>query len=345
MDTEGGNMTKMNFSHTTVIATKAIASMGMTLGVISIILNVIFLIGMRLTQERSSSYFRFMWNLSISDILAACSFLSIQIWPNGFFAPINQYSDFILVHVLPYVFRSWPWVFFTSHVLTLTELTVSQYLAVCKPWRYSLIVTGPKVTGMLLIAWALSSLQVFIPLLVVVLLYSVIDRSSAMEALYAISSVEIQIWMAAFILCNLISLTLDICIYRKLRSLKRKRRLSYVGADSLNIRNKHEAFVTVVTLLIASLLCRLPFPLTGLVSFSLRSPVLDAGIVCLLYLNFVVDPIIYLTRLREVRNVYSSLWRSCPLTKHTAQNNDVVSRAEAHNLLTDLPCNNSTAFL
>ena len=309
-------------------AAEVLSTMGMTLGILSIILNVVFLIGLQFQKEKASAYNRFVKTLSVADIMASFSFLLIQKWPRGFFAYISKDETFILAHVIPYVFRSWPWMFFTCYMMTLTCLTVNQYVAVCKPWRYSELVTGRRVTTSLVIVWGLSSLQILVPMTVIMILYSVRDKTAAMAALYTISKIEIQIWMAIFMFSNILNIALDVIIYKKIRQLKMKRRFNQMNksAESLNIRTKQEAFHTVALLLIASLFCRLPFPLAGLISLNLSSAVLNAGIVFLLYLNFFVDPIIYLTRMREVRRFYRghlrTIVRFISCGKKISQDND-----------------------
>ena len=304
----GGNSVTADYKAAHVLGT-----VGITLGVISIVLNIIFIIGLHFQQEKTSAYNRLMKNLAVADVMAAVSFLIIQMWPHGFFAHIGSHNAFILVQVLPYVFRSWPWMFFTTYMLTLTCLTINQYVAVCRPWRYSELVTTPRITVLLVIVWSLSSLQILIPRAVILVLYFSHNQTAAMDALYTISAIEIQVWMAIFIFSNVLNIVVNTRVYRKIHQLKLKRRRSHTmkSAESTNIRTKQEAFITVALLLVASLFCRLPFPLTGLISINLNSPTLNASIVFLLYLNFFVDPIIYLTRMREVKRFYSRQLRFC----------------------------------
>lgn len=303
----------VSYSHQEDEIAKILGNIGITLGAVSIILNIIFIIGLHFQHEKTSAYNRLMKNLSVADVMAAISFLIIQMWPHGFFAHIGLRNDFILVQVLPYVFRSWPWMFFTTYMLTLTCLTVNQYVAVCKPWRYSELVTERRVTALIVIVWSLSSLQIIVPLIVILVLYFSHTQTAAMKALYFISKIEIQVWMAIFVFSNCLNIIVNIRIYKKIHQLKLKRRRNHTmkSAESTNIRSKQDAFVTVAILLMASLFCRLPFPLTGLISINLNSPTLNASIVFLLYLNFFVDPIIYLTRMREVKRFYQNHVRHC----------------------------------
>ena len=310
MEEEPSNYSTPSVDYT---AANVLGTVGTTLGAVSIVLNIIFIIGLHFQQEKTSAYNRLMKYLAIADVMAAVSFLIIQNWPHGFFAHIGDQNAFILVQVLPYVFRSFPWMFFTTYMLTLSCLTINQYVAVCRPWRYSELVTNPRITLLLVIVWCLSSLQILIPLTVILVLYFSHTQTAAMKALYTISAIEIQVWMAIFIFSNIVNILVNMRIYRKIHQLKLKRRRSHTmkSAESTNIRTKQEAFVTVALLLVASLFCRLPFPLTGLISINLDSPTLNASIVFLLYLNFFVDPIIYLTRMREVKRFYSRQFAVC----------------------------------
>ena len=105
----------------------------------------------------------------------------------------------------------------------------------------------------------------------------------------------------------------NLFIYRKIRHLKLKRRMnrSVSNMESVNIRMKQATFITVTLLLLASIFCRLPFPLTSIVELMFShnmdqetSRLLNAIVILMLYLNFFADPIIYLFRLREVRRSY-----------------------------------------
>ena len=314
-DVMESNMTSQNTSSTSTEETieYVINSIGIALGVASIVLNLIFIFGMRYLRDKPTAYHRFLKNLSFADAMASFSFLWITNCPKGFFSHIQGSQGFILVRVLPYVFRSLPWMFFTGYLLTLSCLTLNQYVAVCKPWRYSELVTNQRVTISLVIVWSLSLLQILIPVTILLILYSLTDKKAAMAALYFVSRIEIQIWMAIFALSVIANIVLDVIIYNKIRQLKLKRRYSSMSnnPESCNIRMKQEAFVTVALLLIASVFCRLPFPLVGIIGINVQTRILNAGIVMLLYLNFFVDPIIYVLRMKEVRKTYRRLIGKC----------------------------------
>ena len=305
------NMT--NVSELQLLIEEIISYLGMTLGALSIVLNIGFLLIMHFLKDKSTAYHRFMKNLSFADIMAASSFLLITTWPKWFFAYIEDNRGFILVQVLPYVFRSLPWMFFTGYLLTLSCLTINQYVAVCRPWRYSELVTPHMVTISLVIIWSLSLLQILIPLAILLILYGLEDKDAAMNALYSISKIEIQVWMVIFAASAIMNIVVDFIIYRKIRQLKLKRRYSPASnnPESLNIRMKHEAFVTVSLLVVASTFCRLPFPLAGLIGINVQERILNAGIVMLLYLNFFVDPIIYIGRMKDVRKTCRRMFSNC----------------------------------
>ncbi len=308
-----------------------ITKSGVVLGILSIILNAIFLLLVHYLKEKSSAYHRFMKNLSFADIMASFSFLLITNWPKGFFGHIHGARGFILMEVLPYAFRSLPWLFFTVYLLTLSILTVNQYIAVCKPWRYSELITPRMVTMSMILIWSLSSLQILIPMAILMILYGISDKHAAMRALYAISRIEIQIWMSIFAVSVIINIIIDVIIYKKIRQLKLKRRYNPISnnPESLNIRMKHEAFVTVSLLVVASIFCRLPFPLTGIISINVQARILNAGIVMLLYLNFFVDPIIYVLRMRDLRQTFKRMltsWRACCCGKSNYFNRSLSMR-------------------
>ena len=302
-----------------------ISTTGCFLGVFSIGLNILFLIAMHLLKDKFTAYHRYLQNLAVSDLLASCAFLILQNWPtdelNGL---IRHLDNAILLEGLPYVIRSLPWMFFTSYLLTLSCLTMNQYVAVCRPWKYAKWVTPKNICISLVFVWSLSSLQLLVPFTILFVLYFVGDPSLTGQTLYSVSTIEMQVWMGVFILSTISNISANLFIYRKIRHLKLKRGLnnSSTNMDSVNIRMKQATFITVTLLLLASVFCRLPFPFVSIVELSgangmgtETAQLLGAIVVLLLYLNFFVDPIIYLFRLREVRKSYKQFfmrhWPCC----------------------------------
>ena len=315
-----GTSSTMPYEYDPPPAVFVISTIGITFGVLSILLNLIFLCATRFLNQKSTAYNRFMVNLSVSDVMSSLTFLLIHNWPEGPFASIDTSHAFSLVQALPYVFRSTPWMFLTSYLLTLTCLTSNQYVAVCKPWRYSELVTRKMVTVSLVVIWLLSSLQVLVPLVVLITLSCLHDRLEAAHRLALVSMVEMQVWMAFFAVSTIFNIALNIIVYRKIRKLKLKRRCAHMSNPEItNIKMKQNAFVTVSLLLIVCLFCRLPFPLIGIVGISFvtnRSNldvyvVLNASIILLLYLNCFLDPIIYMIRSKELRKGYKILKSNC----------------------------------
>lgn len=291
---------------------------GNVFGILSILLNFGFLVAVRSIRS-PLPYNSLLQNLSIADILASVTFLITQNWPQGPFASIDPGDDLFLTEGLPYVFRSTPWMFFTAYVLTLTCLTVNHYVAVCRPWKYSQIAECNLICKSLTTVWLLSSLQIVIPATILGFLCMLQDRHKAMDALYRVSSIEIQAWMTLFALSTFVNVILDMLVYKKIKLLKFKRRHTmYTSQENRNIQSKHEAFVTVSLLILASIFCRLPFPLIGILWFNLStvlSPhglsVVNALAVLLLYINFFVDPLIYALRMKEVRKYCVRLAFQC----------------------------------
>ena len=286
---------------------------GITIGVLSILLNILFLLAMRYLKDQTAAYHHFMRNLSLADVLASCSFLLITSWPQMAQATMSTEPNLRLIRILSYVLRSLPWVFFTAYLLTLTCLTMNQFLAVCRPWKYSSLVTPRMVTVSLVIIWLLAAFQMLIPLVISITLYGHTNNEVFNAKLAIISNVEMQVWMSLFAMSLIFNILLNIIIYQKIRQLKLKRRHSHSpgNPESMNIRMKQEVFLTVVLLLITSIFCRLPFPLVGIFGMNFPSRLIDAGIILLLYLNFFVDPIIYFMRMKEVRKTYRLMFSSC----------------------------------
>lgn len=282
------------------------------LGVCCIVVNISFLIVMRFSKECAAPFHKFIKNLSLSDILASFTFLLTQNWPQGPFSFINPSDDFWSKDLLPYIFRSTPWMFFTSYFLTITCLSVNQYIAVCKPWKYSKLAASNVIMAALCCVWVFSTLQVLVPSLVLLILGLAVDKSVAVEKLYLISTIEMEIWMVIFLVTTFISIILNSLIYQKIRQLKWKRRLSMTSQESANIRMKQEAFLTISLLLVSAVLLRMPFPIVSIITLEMETNSLDVKasiiinslLLLLLFINFFTDTIIYTIRVKEARRMY-----------------------------------------
>ena len=88
----------------------------------------------------------------------------------------------------------------------------------------------------------------------------------------------------------------------------------FVQSGRGNTKAKNEAFITILCLSVASICCRLPLPLVGMVlitfierrfGFTVMSWTLVI-VVFLLYLNFLVDPVIYMLRMPDIRRILKS---------------------------------------
>ena len=288
---------------------------GNVLGITSVVLNIAFLFAVRFIKDRRTTYFRLIQNLAVADDLAAFTFLITQNWPHGPFAYIDPEEHFVLAHGLSYVFRGLPWMFFTAYLLTLSSLTLNQYIAVCMPWRFNEI-TQRKVTVVITIIWALSSLQLLIPLFIVIHLHNISNPRDAMVTLFHVSKVELHFWMAFFGVVIFFNIALDLIVYVRFQELKLKRQ--HGSMYPVNIQQKQQAFITLSLLLVASIFCRLPFPVVGIVGlnmdYSMGATAVEltqAVVVFLLYVNFLADPVICLVRTHEVRRTYRSLYALC----------------------------------
>ena len=352
------------------------------IGLGAIILNVIFLHCICCIKDSGSIYNRFIQNLSVCDILGSITFIVTQNWPEGPFGYIeqNKHIQRIWVQGLPYVFRSIPWMLFTAYMLTLNCLSISQYLATCKPHVFMRLQTRGNIVGRVLgVVYPVSMLHIIVPLIVLAGL-STLPTQQAFRTLVKISRVEMTIWMLVYITSTCLSIALNTCIYCSLRhrqnsaagstqqqvkrqEVKRpevtyvpasvqevttaegdvmtqipeeeerivKRKQTTVAAaaaasartEGANTAAKHAACVTMWCLCAASIAFRLPLPLIGMMLIAyiehnfgvIASSWVLAVVLLLLYLVFLVDPVIYLVRMPEVRSILwkrmKNLYRRC----------------------------------
>jgi hypothetical protein len=297
------------------------------LGVLAVILNIVFLVCMKWIPNSSSCYNCFIKNLAVCDIFGSLLFLVTQNWPEGPFALIMSEKGHTSVWLSgsPYIFRSIPWMFFTAYMLTLNCLTVSQYLASCKPHVYMHVQKHRNVTAVLGAVWLLASLQIIVPCCVLASLSS-LPIQQAFLHLIVISKIEMVVWMVVYTLSTMLSILLNILVYFELKRLKNQRTRRASSShdtrtpstptarqgsrrDGANSRAKNEAFITVFYLSVASIVCRLPLPLVGMLLITIIENVYGytvmswslVSVVFLLYLVFVVDPVIYLLRMPDIR--------------------------------------------
>jgi ABC-type maltose transport system permease subunit len=184
-----------------------IITTGYIIGFVSVLLNGIYLIIHYFTKDKTLAYYHLIRSLVIADIFASVTFFLTQVWPHGPFAHINPQEHFALAHGLSYMFRGTPWLFFTAYLLTLSCLTVNQYIAVCKPWCYSELAIPCRVYCCLAFIWLLSSMQLLIPLFIILSLLNIEDKKEAMGLLYQVAKVEMHLWMTLFIIaiiCNIV---------------------------------------------------------------------------------------------------------------------------------------------
>ncbi len=134
-------------------------------------------------------------------------------------------SDYTFLRTLPYVIRSVPWMFFTAYLLTLTCLTVNQYLAVCRPWAYATLARDRRVTISMIVVWMISSLHVTIPLGIIIGLSVVpYGNKDPMPVLHKLATVEILVWMIIFAFAIFFNIFTTLVIYRKLCRLQLRSR-------------------------------------------------------------------------------------------------------------------------
>ena len=273
-----------------------------SLGVLSVFVNSKSLLAMFFLRDKRSAYLRFLRNLNLTDLLASLTFLVIQ---NAHIS-----ADTPTLVSVSYVLRSLPWMFLTAYMLTLLSLAVNQYVAVCRPWHYSRVVTDSFVSASIGGIWLASTLQVIVPLCIV-LAVRLQAHADAGAVVARVAVLEMQAWMLLFTLVILANVFLNIRVYQQIRILRK--RLAH-RKDSDNIRAKHKAFLTMTYLLLTGVFFWFPFPLVGLLGVSISSirdpvtwKVLNAAISVLLYVNCLVDPLIFILRVNEIRSAYKNM--------------------------------------
>ncbi len=307
---------RMKYIHSVV---NTMRTLGGVIGITAVLLNLVFLCALSNIKKKDRPHQRFIKSLSISDIFGAISFIAIMNLPHGYLGVIAVH-DSTLVRALPYVIRSAPWMFYTAYLLTLSCLTMNQYFAVCKPWNYMSLARYKRVNISLIFIWFVSSLHVTIPLVIILGIYIVSKgKGDAMPVLHRLAGVEILMWMLIFTGAIVFNICTTLVIYKKLCNLQLRSR-TVCNSRLINvpptIKKKQEAFVTLFLLLLASIFCRLPFPIIGIIGYSAASKIdygtweiINRTLAFLLYVNFLVDPVIYFVRIKDVRRGLERWWR------------------------------------
>ncbi len=136
-----------------------------------------------------------------------------------------------------------------------------------------------RVNVTLLLIWFVSSLHTLIPVIVIITVAIMSQGTQdAMPVLHKLAGVEILIWMFIFCLAIIFNICTTLAIYKKLCNLQLRSRTvcnSRLINVSPTIKKKQEAFVTLFLLLLASLFCRLPFPIIGIVGFTSAAKVIS----------------------------------------------------------------------
>ena len=298
-----------------------ISYMGNGIGVFAVLLNIVFTLCMAQIPNPKCASNRFIKNLSICDIFGTFTFLLTQNWPKGPFAQItSEYeATHLWIHGSPYIFRSVPWMFFTAYLLTINCLTISQYLASCKPHIYASFHRYKTVTVALVLVWCIASLQVLGPIIILACLTSY-PVQLAFYHLVFVAKAEMVSWLIVYTLSTLCSILLNVLVYfelRRHRKTSRETNSSFrdrsIGA---NTRAKNKAFITSICLCVASV-SRIPLILVSMLLITFVEDYFGYNVMCwvlavnvmLLYLVFVIDPIIYVVRMRHVRTVLKSALR------------------------------------
>ena len=288
-------------------------------GLLSILFNIVFVLALRFVEDKSSAHYHYIHSLAMADIFAALTFLITSHWPHLSFKLIDPRKYFVLGHSFSYVFRSIPWLFFTAYMLTLCCLTLNQYIAVCKPWRYSQLLTPKTIKITLAIVWCISSLQLFIPIAMVSVLQALEkDKKVVVGTLFKLSYWELHAWMSIYVISLLINIVLETLAYLKLKDLKMRRHRSNTNMGQLSLQIMHQSFVTLSLLLCASIFCRLPFPIMSIVGLNIEVScgmsaveLIDSCIVFLLYSNFLIDPVILVSRTTDVKTMFRMFFTVC----------------------------------
>ncbi len=273
---------------------------------LTIYLNSVFLYAVSNIKKKDRPHQRFIKSLAISDMFGAISFIVIINIPHGHLGVISIH-DSPIVRAMPYVIRSTPWMFYTAYLLTLTCLTLNQYFAVCRPWNYLTLARHKRVKVSLIFIWSLSSLHVVIPLTIIFGIAVVSKgKQDAMAVLHGLANVEILVWMVIFASAILMNICITLIIYKKLCNLQLRSRTvcnSRLISVPATIKKKQEAFVTLFLLLLASIFCRLPFPIIGIIGYTSSTQIdygtweiINGTLAFLLYVNFLIDPVIYFMR-------------------------------------------------
>ncbi|CAH1786474.1 unnamed protein product [Owenia fusiformis] len=284
------------------------------------------------------NYLYLLINLSIVDILGSvASFLSSL---NYYLIKVNVYKwiEYKLQYLMYFADVGFAIFYGVSAILVLF-MAITRYITVCHPFHTRLLVEKSRIFLMIAFAWAVAIL------LNIPLLKYYIDGSSATSAATIISDYVIS---SFFILVSITTIGLCARVFVETRRLKRRMVMLYGKEYSREIivSTDQNAVITTLLLTMTMLFSALPYWATAILYYreeDLRPVLGTVGeyfIKHLPVLNFLLDPIIYSCRTRDVKLGYgiilSSLRRNIAYTRKrlNSRNSSTISRDTQHFHLT-----------
>ena len=302
----------------------------LVLAFLAISMNMLSALAILHQQGALSSHYRFILSLLLSDILTGTNV--ILHFVNQIYHPIYPWgvgpSDTRLrSYCMRMVLRALKTTALNSSLLNLMGMAIDHFLAILKPLHYPSLMNKQRASIFIGTFWLIATVCGFSDFLSGYPKYRKFKHINYCEFVYLTKYQEEYTVFAIAALCFVTMIFTYIRILSTIR--KRHRNLEQLRLETVH-RNK-KAVITTLLILGTFVLCWLPtclFQITMIIavyvnrdmvfrwhrSFPILAKV-DPYLFDLLLINAICDPLIYATRMPEIRNGYKRICLQCASRK------------------------------
>ena len=281
-----------------------------------ILFNILSLLAMARIRTHRTVHHVLLLNLAVGDITGSSLlwmyYNSPIIFPKFKISTLEDCLFITVIIVAPFIMS------LCNSLCSLLMLALNQYVAICDPIFTATKMTKSKVRGAIASAWFISIFMASIPAIVMLFM----NHRDSSCAQYAVRMGQRSLEICAYAMAGLIIII--IALYGRLYRvvIKYRRSAPHVRRHRTSVAGNHEtetnykAFVTTLLLTGNLVLLWLPYMAFHFISAHVDIDIIpDFALNLKFYfvdflpiLNFLIDPIIYGIRMREIRLGYHRLF-------------------------------------